>query len=228
MKTVAIVPAGGKGQRFSSAGKKKQFLEVEGTPVVVLTLRALQASSSVDNMVVVVPTEDYDWFGGELPRYGIAKIKSIVPGGEHRQDSVWAGIRAADPDADILMIHDGVRPLVDATLIEETVRAANEYGAALTAIPVADTVKLVDPEGQVARTLRREEIFFSQTPQAFRREIIVEAFEVAYREGFYGTDEASLVERLGVPVKVVPGSYRNFKITTAEDLEYLKFIMARK
>ncbi|MCX7982582.1 MAG: 2-C-methyl-D-erythritol 4-phosphate cytidylyltransferase [Syntrophales bacterium] len=227
MKTVAIVPAGGKGRRFLTTGRKKQFLELAGVPIIIHTLWALQSADVIDSMVLVVPEEDRDWFGKEIPRYGVDKVKVIVPGGEHRQDSVWAGILATDEDADILLVHDGVRPLVEERLIENTVRAAREYGAALAALSVTDTVKLCNPDGWVINTLPRDNIFLAQTPQAFRRDIIVSAFEAAYRERFYGTDESSLVERLGWPVHIVPGSHLNIKITWPEDLTLAQFLMRR-
>lgn len=227
MKVVAIVPAAGKGLRFPTVGRKKQFLEVGGVPIIIHTLRAVQASALIDGIILVVPAEDRPWLEGELSFYRLQKVTRIVNGGEHRQDSVWAGIKMADEDADILVIHDGVRPLVSTSLIEDTVRAAAENGAALAALPVTDTVKLCNLYGEVVRTLPRQEVYLAQTPQAFRRDIIISAFNAAYGEGFCGTDEASLVERLGVPVRIVPGSYRNVKVTTPEDLPYVQFLMSR-
>ncbi|HOJ51524.1 MAG TPA: 2-C-methyl-D-erythritol 4-phosphate cytidylyltransferase [Syntrophales bacterium] len=226
MKTVAIIPAGGKGLRFSPRGEKKQFVEVGGAPLIVHTLRAVQASPLVDGIILVVPEEDREWLTERLASYGVEKVKSIVPGGAHRQDSVWAGIRVADEDADILMIHDGARPLITTDIIGNIVMAAAERGAAITAVPVTDTVKLCRPNNWVIRTLPRSEVYLAQTPQAFRRKIIVSAYEAAYGEGFYGTDDASLVERMGVPVYVVAGSYRNVKVTTWQDLPYLRFLMS--
>ena len=218
MKTVAIVPAAGSGSRMNRE-VSKQYLSLAGTPVLVRTLEALEACPGVERLYVVVPSQDVvSVRDGILPSWGLKKVAGVVPGGMERQDSVRAGIEAIDRDADIVIVHDGVRPLITAELVERCIRAAAEDGAATVGVPVKDTVKEVTPGGQVLRTCDRNTLWLTQTPQAFRREILERAHREASRDGFRGTDDTSLVERLGLPVRMVPGDYRNIKITTPEDL----------
>jgi 2-C-methyl-D-erythritol 4-phosphate cytidylyltransferase len=218
MKTVAIVPAAGTGSRMNR-GVSKQYLSLAGKPVLVRALEALEASPCVESLYVVVPPQDVTAVrDGMLPSWGLGKVAGIVPGGMERQDSVRAGLDAVGRDADIVIVHDGVRPLVSAELVERCVRAAAEDGAATLGVPAKDTVKEVAPDGRIVRTCDRSVLWLTQTPQAFRRDILERAHREAVRDGFRGTDDTALVERLGVRVRMVPGDYRNIKITTPEDL----------
>jgi 2-C-methyl-D-erythritol 4-phosphate cytidylyltransferase len=153
-----------------------------------------------------------------IEKYKFQKVSKIVPGGKRRQESVKNGIDALPKDTDIVAIHDGVRPLVTRTMIEDSIQSAIQYGAVVLAVPVKETIKMSDPDGTVLRTLDREFLWQIQTPQTFQVNVIREAHARAAEDGFVGTDDASLVERLGVKVHILPGAYTNIKITTPEDL----------
>ena len=235
MKVVAIIPAAGLGTRMafapSSRGQKlpasKQFLELNGVPVLVRTLRAFATSRDVSEVVVALRKHEIasfeDRLRGEAPEI-LGKKTVFVAGGENRQQSVsnaLAAVAAAAAD-DVILVHDAVRPFVTDEIIRDLIAAAHKYGAAITGIPAVDTVKQVErtAEGAVIRaTIPREKIVMAQTPQGFRYSVIKKAFDEATADGFVGTDEASLVERSGQEVWVVMGSSRNIKITTPADLE---------
>ena len=156
---------------------------------------------------------------------GCARVAGIVPGGAERQESVFQGLRAAPP-AELVAVHDGARPLISSSLIARCVEAAREHGAAAPALPVVDTLKRLDAEGRMRETVDRRSLVAIQTPQVFRRELLLEAHEAAARDRFTGTDDASLVERLGHPVFPVPSDLRNLKITTPEDLSLAEALLA--
>ncbi len=208
----AILVAAGEGQRF---GSPKQFAPLGGKPVLEWCLEAFEAHTEVDEVVLVVKDEAK---GKEyLQRYG--KVSAVVRGGKERQDSVLSGFQRLDPaQAEIVLVHDGVRPFISGPLISRVIQAAREKGAAIPVIPVEDTIKMVETE-EVKRTLEREKLFRVQTPQGFLYSILKRALDKASQEGFYGTDEASLVERAGDRVAVVQGDVRNIKVTTPEDLK---------
>ena len=198
---------------------KKQFLALDGAPVLGHTLRVLEDSECIDSIVLVVsPGEEGYCRSSVVEKLGIKKVAAIVPGGKERQDSVYRGILALSPETGTVVIHDGARPLLSPTGLQEVVVAAAVHGAATLAVPVKDTVKLAGEDGFVTRTLPRERLWLTQTPQAFRYSVILSAHRKAIKENYTGTDDAGLVELLGLPVKIVPGSYENIKITTPEDL----------
>lgn len=197
----------------------KQYLHLNHLPLLVHTLRRFQVSPVIQAVYLVVPPGDQETIRDSIvDRYGLSKVTKILPGGQERQDSVRNAIDALDGDVTMVVIHDAVRPFISDDLIRRIVTEADTEGAAIVAIPVKDTVKICDAAKRVVYTPDRSNVWLTQTPQAFRREIIVRAYETAYREGFYGTDDAGLVERLGVAVKVIPGTYDNIKITTPDDL----------
>ncbi|MCL6634821.1 MAG: 2-C-methyl-D-erythritol 4-phosphate cytidylyltransferase [Peptococcaceae bacterium] len=214
----AVVPAAGSGSRMGLE-TKKQYLPLAGIPVLGHVLKALEASPVIQGVVVVAGSGEEEYCRlAVIDKLGIRKVKAIVPGGKERQDSVYSGLLALSPAPGIVVVHDGARPLLSAGWLEAVVKAAEEHGAATLAVPVKETVKLAGEGGFVARTVPRERLWLAQTPQAFRYGIILEAHRRARREHFTGTDDAALVEQLGLPVKIVPGSYENIKITTPEDL----------
>lgn len=222
-KTVAIIPSAGMGRRMGS--KKKNYLALLDRPVLAHTLAAFESAASIDAVILVVPPSDERFCTDEIvARYGFKKVIKIVAGGAERQDSVKNGILAAGAAFDIIAVHDGARPLVTPDIIDRTVAAAAESGAAIAAVAVKDTVK-ESSGGFVRRTVPRADLLSVQTPQVFQRPIIEKAFKTAYEEGFLGTDESSLVERAGMPVRVVEGSYENIKITTPEDMAYAECIL---
>ena len=228
MRTTAIVPAAGSGSRMNRT-ISKQYLSLGGKPILVRTLELLAQSSLIDALLVVVPESDVDAVRTEiLAPWNLKKVASILAGGRERQDSVRAGIEALDGDTDIVVIHDAVRPFASADLIERCILAGRQDGAATAGVPVKDTVKEVGLEGLVLRTCDRSVLWLTQTPQVFRRDIIEEAHRAAVRDGCRATDDTALVERLGFPVRMVPGDYGNIKITTPEDLAIAEAVLRLK
>ena len=228
MRTVAIVPAAGSGNRM---GRKlsKQYLSLGGVPLLVHTLNVFEKCPLIDALLVVVQPPDVEAVRtGMLPRWNLKKLAGVIPGGKERQDSVRAGIEALDRDAGLVVIHDAVRPFITVGLIENCIRVAEKEGAATVGVPVKDTVKEVAADGRVMRTCDRDLLWLTQTPQAFRRDIIEDAHRAAVRDGYRGTDDTSLVERLGITVRMIRGDYGNIKITTPEDLVIAEALLARR
>lgn len=220
--TAAIIVAAGKGRRMAG-NVPKQYLPLNGTPVIGRTLRVFDACPQVDVLVLVVAKVDIEFCNSEiLDRLSLRKRVLLAAGGSQRQDSVYNGLlRAAEAlqtPEDLVAIHDGVRPLVTVDQVSACIRHAKASGACILGIPAFDTLKQVDAHRQVTATLNRETVWMAQTPQVFRHDLILSAHEQARRCCFVGTDDAQLVERLGSPVAILPGSRHNIKITTAEDL----------
>ena len=218
MKTVVIIPAGGVGRRMGN-GILKQYLPLAGIPIIVHTLQAFQHSPVVDEIFLVVPEGDIPEIRQEIvARYGLSKVALVLPGGRERQDSVRNALQHVSDEHGIVVVHDGVRPFISGDLISRAVAAAREFGAITAGMPVKDTVKEVTAKGWVKKTITRQGLWLTQTPQAFHRPIIIAAYEKASADGFYGTDDASLVERTGIAVRMIPGESDNIKVTTPEDL----------
>ncbi|MCD6485766.1 MAG: 2-C-methyl-D-erythritol 4-phosphate cytidylyltransferase [Syntrophobacterales bacterium] len=227
VQSVAIIVAGGSGKRMLR-DLPKQFLSLDGIPVLARTLSRFEKAVSVTRIVLVVPEEDVDYAKDEIvDRHQIFKVEHIQAGGKTRQDSVGKGLEMVDDEDDIVIVHDGVRPFLPEELIDLSIREAVRSGAVVPVIPLTDTVKQIGEAGIIKDTPDRNDLRLAQTPQAFRREIILEAYRNAFREGFYGTDDAFLVERMGVPVKTIPGSRDNIKITTPEDIILGKFLLRK-
>lgn len=227
MKTVAIIPAGGSGRRMGS-GIPKQYLLLGGIPVLVHTLRVFQSSPVVDEIFLVVPEGDIPEVRNAIVgRYNLFKVSLIVAGGAERQDSVSNALAHLRGEHGIVLIHDGVRSFVSGELIRRVVAAAEADGAVAVGVQVKDSVKEVNSAGWVIKTVTREGLWLTQTPQAFRKPLILAAYERAAADGFCGTDDASLVERMGVPVRMIPGDYDNIKVTTPEDLTLGEAIIRR-
>ncbi len=213
-KLSVIIPAGGQGLRM---GEKtpKQFLELNGKPIIQHTLAIFEALDWIGSIMLCVPLAEVDNF--KVITRNSAKIK-VVAGGEKRQDSVYNGLTALATRTGFVAVHDGVRPFVSEGLISDVFQAAKEFGAAVAAIPVNDTLKRGNKRGFLEAAVERENLWRMQTPQIFKVEILWEALEMAQKESFSGTDEGSLVQLIGKPVKFVPGSEFNIKITRPEDL----------
>lgn len=210
-KVTAIIVAAGEGQRF---GAPKQFAPLKGKPVLEWCLESFNTHVQVGNIVLVLMSDI------EKERYirRFPKISAVVTGGKQRQDSVMVGFGQIDPqETGYVLIHDGVRPLVDHALLSRVIAATREYGAAIPVISIEDTVKVV-MDNMVLRTLDREELRRVQTPQGFSYAILEAALERARKDGYFGTDEAALVERMGQQIVSVEGDHRNIKITTPEDI----------
>ena len=218
MKADAIIVSAGKGQRFME-GRKKQFFLLADKPILTHTLDKFENCPLIDSILLVVGQEDMDYCLKEIiEKNRYRKISQIVPGGKRRQDSVKNGMDALSRDANIVVIHDGVRPFVTREMIEDSIHSAQRFGAVVLAMPVKETIKIANADGTVLKTLDRESLWQIQTPQTFQAHVIKEAYQKATENGFVGTDDASLVERLGMKVHILPGSYTNIKITTPEDL----------
>lgn len=216
MNVAAIIPAAGIGTRMKSSSPK-QFIPLGDGSVLIHTLGRFAACSRVPTACVSLREADMPLFRRELEQRGLSDFARLVPGGAHRQESVYNGLKALDSGTDIVVVHDGVRPFVEPAMIEAVIDAAAEKGSAIVALPCVDTVKQVERQRVVA-TLPREKIVMVQTPQAFRYDILKEAFERAHADQYHATDESCLVERLGYPVAVLLGSERNIKITKPADL----------
>jgi 2-C-methyl-D-erythritol 4-phosphate cytidylyltransferase len=214
---VAIIAAAGQGRRLGGR-QAKQFLELAGVPVIIHTLRRFEQCASIHEVVVVLPQADAAGFLALASKYGLRKLGRVVPGGLTRAESVWRGLQAIRPQtAEIVAVHDGVRPFVTPEEIERTVRAAETSGASILAAPVVDTIKEVRGL-EVARTVDRSSLRRALTPQCFRYSILRRAYEQSGSLGEDATDDSLLVERLGVTVTIVEGDSRNIKITRPEDL----------
>ncbi len=225
MKADAVIVSAGKGQRFMEGKSltpdrgKKQFHFMQGKPILAHTLDKFETCPLIRSILLVVGQEDLDYCLKEVvEKFEFKKISQIVPGGKRRQESVKNGIDALPKDAEVVAIHDGVRPFVTRAMIEDSIHSALRYGAVVLAMPVKETIKMSNPDGTVLKTLDRESLWQIQTPQTFQINVIREAYNLAMKDGFVGTDDASLVERSGVTVHILPGSYTNIKITTPEDL----------
>lgn len=212
----AIIVAAGRGERLGRPAKI--LLPLADRPMLSYSLDAVQASSAVRDIVVVVGEHTIDAVQRLLQQHGWSKITGVVLGGERRQDSVAAGIAVVAKDVEIVVVHDAARPFAGSFLFDRCVEAASRCGAAIVAIPVSDTIKRV-VDGQIQATVSREGLWAAQTPQAMRRDLLHDALARAQRERVQVTDEAGLLEALGIPVAVVPGSTRNLKITHPGDIE---------
>jgi 2-C-methyl-D-erythritol 4-phosphate cytidylyltransferase len=223
----AVVPAAGRGVRMG-LNRPKQFAELGGKPLLVHTLEALAKAEFLSRILVVVPPE----LQGRVHRDVLAFMNTRIPmewvaGGAERQESVFNALEGIPEEVTWVLVHDGVRPFPTVPLMYRVWEAARAFGAAVCGIPATDTVKRAT-SGLIRETLPRDEIWLIQTPQIFRRDVLVRAFREAVREGFQATDDAALVERLGHPVAVVPGDPHNIKITRPEDLQWARSHLARK
>lgn len=219
-KVIAIVPAAGSGKRFG-LGTNKPFQNLMGKPLIVWSLETLESVNEIVEIIPVLKEEDIKLAVEVFKKYNFSKISRVVVGGKERQDSVFNGLRNVKDKDCIILVHDGVRPLIERHLIEEVIKEIEEgftdFDGVTLGVPLKDTIKEV--EGVIVKkTLPRDSLWAIQTPQIFPYEVIVEAYEKAMREGFYSTDDAALIERYGGKVKIIMGSYRNIKITTPEDI----------
>ena len=225
MKTIAIIPAGGSGRRLKAA-LSKQYLMLDKLPVLVHTLRVFQQTTAIDQVILVVPENDIAFVRDEfIQEYCLTKVANIVAGGAERQDSVRNGMAAIEDKCDVAVIHDGVRPFVTQGMIQQVVAATRSNQAASIGVKAKETIKQTEDNDLVVKTLPRQHLWQTQTPQAFHFDILQKAYAAAERDNFYGTDDASLVERIGVSVKMLAGSYENIKITTPEDLIFAESLL---
>lgn len=223
----AIIPVAGKGKRFKDS-VLKQYQQIEDQPVIAITVRLFLELAEIDYGVLVVAKNEMEFTSHLLsPIERFNHIFKIVAGGTERQDSVYNGLQSVPSDTDIVVVHDGVRPLVSKKSIIESIRIADKYGAAVVAAPVKETIKRVEQD-LVIETLPRQNLWQIQTPQSFKYDILKDAHEKARAENYYSTDEAALVERYGYQVKIIRGDYSNIKITTEEDLSMVRALYQKR
>lgn len=234
MTVSVILPAAGLGTRMGRSApekggiSRKQFMLLEGSPILLHTIRKFVASPSVREIVVALRSEDMEWVTDLLQRENFEKPVRLVEGGETRQESVENALATLSGDTELVAVHDAVRPFIEFSTLEKVFAEAAENGAAIVGIVPVDTVKQVH-RNKIRQTIPRERLVMAQTPQVFRFDLLKQAFAKAREDGFTGTDESSLVERLEqVEVSVVPGSDRNIKITKPSDMDLAKLFLAEE
>ncbi|KAB7666115.1 2-C-methyl-D-erythritol 4-phosphate cytidylyltransferase [Bacillus sp. B1-b2] len=220
-----IIPAAGQGKRMG-VGKNKLFLEIDGIPVFIHTLQVFEEDNNCQGIWLVVSPQDKEEMHQLLEKYEIKKIQALVEGGKERQHSVYHAVKRIKNNS-IVLVHDAARPFIQIEQLEILAETAKESGAAVLAVPIKDTVKKVQGD-LVVETVERSSLWAIQTPQAFRISILKEAHEKAELDTYVGTDDASLIERLGFPVRIIEGNYDNIKLTTPEDLYFAEAILAKK
>ena len=213
----AVIVAAGKGRRMGTE-VSKQFLPLCGKEILAHSVEKFEKAEKIRDIVLVTGEDSLLDVRDMAQEYGWKKIVSVVAGGKERQDSVWNGLQAVSDDTDIVLIHDGVRPFVTEDILNHSIETAVEMGSCVAGVPAKDTIKVCNGEDIAVATPDRSTLWQIQTPQTFRKDLIMQAYQKAKAEGFVGTDDASLAEYSGCPVKVIMGSYRNIKITTKEDL----------
>ncbi|WP_445492867.1 2-C-methyl-D-erythritol 4-phosphate cytidylyltransferase [Niallia sp. 03133] len=219
-----IIPAAGQGKRMG-AGKNKLFLTLNGIPIFIHTLTIFEEDADCQGIWLVINPQDKLEMMELIKKNNIKKISALIDGGEERQYSIHNAVKMLENDS-VILVHDAARPFINTNQIKELTEVATENGAAVLAVPIKDTIKKVDGN-LVTETVERSSLWAIQTPQAFRISLLKEAYEKAQQDGFLGTDDASLVERLGKKVKIVSGNYDNIKLTTPEDLYFAEAIMKK-
>lgn len=226
MKRSVILPSGGSGKRFGSE-TPKQYIEVDGKPMIYYTLEVFQKCELIDEVIIAAQSDYFNYLEELKDQYKLTKVKRIVAGGKERQNSVYNGLVCSElNDEDIIAVHDAARPLLPQKVLEEALISAEKFDNVLVAIKAKDS--LLKGGESVDEYLNRSEIYYAQTPQIFKYKNLIEAFEKANRDNYCGTDESMLVKRAGFEVKIVEGSSMNFKITTKEDLEIFNAIIRRE
>ena len=234
MKVSVILPAAGLGTRMGRAvpekagTSRKQFMLLEGSPILLHTIRKFVSSPAVSEIVVASRAEDMEWVRDLLERERFAKPVRLVEGGDSRQQSVENALATLGPGTELVAVHDAVRPFIEHAVLEKVFAEASDTGAAIVGIVPVDTVKQVH-RNKIRQTIPRERLILAQTPQVFRFDLLKHAFAKAREDGFAGTDESSLVERLEqVEVSVIPGSDRNIKITKPSDMDLARLFLAEE
>jgi 2-C-methyl-D-erythritol 4-phosphate cytidylyltransferase len=232
-KIIAIVPSAGLGKRFDSS-RRKTFVSIKGIPLLVHTLKRLQREQSIGEIIPVVRREDIDGLFDSVKERKLFKIKRIAEGGQERQDSIFNALKLIEKDDTeslmniFVLIHDGVRPYIPDGMIKNLIDGIEGVDGVIPGIPVKDTVKEVDAGGIVLSTLNRERIRAVQTPQFFSFKAIRTAYDTAFKDGFYATDDAALIERMGGAVRMITGSPYNIKVTVPEDLEMIEHVLNKE
>ncbi|NLL19330.1 MAG: 2-C-methyl-D-erythritol 4-phosphate cytidylyltransferase [Clostridia bacterium] len=226
-KVTGIVLAAGQGSRMGSK-IPKQYLEIGERPILVHTLELFEQTHLIDRIVLVVGNQEVEPAKEILSRFQLRKVAAVVTGGSERSHSVYHGLQLVPEDCSWVVVHDGVRPFFTPDLLERVLKAAEETGAAVPGVPVKDTIKICDDAGKVITTPPRKNLWAIQTPQAFRKDWLLEAYAEAMAKNLVATDDAGLLEQLGKPVQVVQGDYENIKLTTPEDYDLAQAIWERR
>ncbi|SKC87930.1 2-C-methyl-D-erythritol 4-phosphate cytidylyltransferase [Maledivibacter halophilus] len=224
----AIILAAGKGTRMR-AEFNKQYLLLKGKPIIAHTLDVFERSPLIDEIILVINKDDIALCKKNiLKKFKFKKVVKIITGGAQRQDSVMNGLLHISQESKTVLIHDGARPLVTKEIIKRCIEGAEKFGAVSAGVPIKDTIKIMKDDGFVSFTPKRENVWITQTPQGFKSEIIRKAHSFAAKENLFGTDDAMLVEEMGIQVKMVEGDYENIKITTPDDLITAEAILKHK
>lgn len=214
----ALIVAAGSGKRMN-AGINKQFIKLKNKEIIAYTIESFCKNENIDEIVVCIKKDEEAFFKEHiLDKYKFKNIR-IAYGGKERQDSIYNGLKEINKNCDIILVHDGARPFVDNRIINESIESAKEKKAVVVGVPVKDTIKIVD-EDIVESTPERSTLWAAQTPQTFKYKLLVEAYEKAYKNNYYGTDDSMLVENMGQKVTMIMGSYENIKITSPEDINF--------
>ncbi len=225
MNCTVIVPAAGAGKRYGNK-TPKQYIDIRSIPVIIRTLLIFDEVDEIDNVVLVIDLEWQDFVNDEITKHKVKKIPVIIQGGEERQDSVYNAVELKEVrEADIILVHDSVRPLASTGLFKQIIITAAQYGSAIPGLPPKETVKQVNEEGFVEKTIFRDLLRSIQTPQGFQRDVFIKAYKPAKENNLKVTDDASLVERAGYKVKVIDGEEANIKITTPADMLFAENII---
>lgn len=220
-----VIAASGMGKRMN-ADINKQYILLKGKPILAYTIEQFEKNEYIDEIIIVAREEEKQYCLEEVvKKYNFSKVINIVSGGDERQDSVYEGLKAVNKSCSIVLIHDGVRPFIRDVDILNSIDAAIKYGSSVIGTRVKDTIKIVDRNNHIVDTPDRRILWAVQTPQTFSYELILKAYKHAKDEGFIGTDDSMLVERLGHKVKIIEGSYANIKITTPEDLKLAELLL---
>lgn len=221
----AIIVAGGKSLRMGQ-DINKQFIKLKDKEVIALTIEAFNRATIIDEIIVVIGEDDIEYcITNVIKKYNLIKVKKVVVGGSERQESVYNGLINCNKESDIVLIHDGARPFVTERMIIDSATCASNLGACTVAVPIKDTIKIISKDSTVVSTLKRDELYAIQTPQAFKYNLILAAHEEALKTNLKATDDTMLIEAMGESVKVVKGSYFNIKLTTPEDLIFGRAIL---
>ncbi len=223
-----IIAAAGMSNRMGSK-INKQFIAINGKPILAHTIEKFEKSRYIDEIILVAKEEEIDYCRKEIvKKYRFKKVTNIIRGGKERQDSVYNGILALNENTDIVLTHDGARPFVKAENIRDGIEGVIKYGACIIGVPVTDTIKVVGDDNAIDKTPQRSLLWAAQTPQCFYKNVLIEGYDKAIKDSFSGTDDSSIVERIGYEVKMIMGSYENIKITTPEDIVLAESLLKDK
>lgn len=225
---VAIIVAAGQGKRMKT-NLNKQYLLLKGKPILAHTINIFESCIFIDEIIVVVgENEKAKCLDNIIKPYGFKKVRKIIIGGKTRQQSMYNGLKEVSNYADMVITHDGARPLIQQSILQESIKQTIIHKATIIGVPVKNTIKTIDSKGFVKNTLSRNLLWAVQTPQSFSYSLLLNAHKKAFEEGFVGTDDATLVERIGHPIKMIKGNGDNIKITTPEDLLIAECIIDRR